>query len=86
MPQAKVFAQIVTDVTRLKDFLRAGLAREQVVTDRDGQPIMIGTGNWRRPKTRLVTEDGRPGDRSTRHEDDARDDAGPPGGQAAGRS
>ena len=56
-PQAKVFPQIVTDVTRLKDFFRAGIAREQVVSDRDGQPIMIGTGRWRRPKTRLVTED-----------------------------
>ena len=57
MPQAKVFPQIVADLTRLKDFFRAGIAREQVVTDRDGQPIMIGTGRWRRPKTRAC--DGR---------------------------
>ena len=57
MPQAKVFPQIVTDVTRLKDFFHAGLAREQVVVGEDGQPIMIGTGRRRRPKTRLVTED-----------------------------
>jgi len=56
-PQAKVFPQIVTDVTRRKDFLRAGIAREQVIVGDDGQPVMIGKGRWRRPKTRIVTED-----------------------------
>ena len=56
-PQTKVFPQIVTDVTRRKDFLRAGIAREQVVVGDDGKPVMIGKGEWLRPKTRIVTED-----------------------------
>jgi integrase len=56
-PRARVFPETVTDVTRLKDFLRAGLAREEVVTDAAGEPIMIGKGKWRRPKTRIVVED-----------------------------
>ena len=54
-PQTKVFPQIVTDVTRRKDFLRAGIAREQVVVGDDGKPVMIGKGEWLRPKTRIVT-------------------------------
>ena len=56
-PQTKVFPQIVTDVTRRKDFLRAGIAREQVVVGDDCKPVMIGKGEWLRPKTRIVTED-----------------------------
>ena len=56
-PQTEVFPQIVTDVTRRKDFLRAGIAREQVVVGDDGKPVMIGKGEWLRPKTRIVTED-----------------------------
>ena len=56
-PTAKVFPQTVTDATRRKDFLRAGLAREEVVKNRAGEPIMIGKGRWRRPKTRIVTDD-----------------------------
>jgi len=32
LPQAKVFPTVVTDVTRRKDFLRAGIARREVVT------------------------------------------------------
>ena len=57
MPTANVFPQTVTDVTRRKDFLRAGIAREEVVTDRDGQPVMIGRGKNRRPRMRIVSED-----------------------------
>jgi len=56
-PKAKVFPQTVTDRTRQKDFLRAGIAHEAVVTDNEGKPVMIGTGKWRRPKTRIVCED-----------------------------
>ena len=56
-PKAKVFPQTVTDVTRLKDFLRAGLAREAVVMGEDGKPVMIGKGKRRRPQTRIVAED-----------------------------
>jgi len=53
----RVFRTTVTDRTRQKDFLRAGLAREQVVRDQDGEPVMVGKGKRRRPKTRIVTED-----------------------------
>jgi len=56
-PRAKVFPQTVTDVTRQKDFLRAGLAHEQVVTDDAGQPVMVGEGKRRHAKTRIVCED-----------------------------
>ena len=57
LPGAKVFPQAVTNQTRQKDFLRAGLAREEAMLGEDGSPIMIGKGKWRRPKTRIVTED-----------------------------
>jgi len=57
LPRAKVFSSAVTSRTQLLDFLRAGLAREEVVTDEQGQPIMVGQGKHRRPKTRIVTED-----------------------------
>jgi site-specific recombinase XerD len=56
-PKAKVFPQTVTDLTRQKDFLRADLAREEVVTDADGKPLMVGKGKRKRPKTRIVCED-----------------------------
>lgn len=54
---AKVFPSTVTDRTRHKDFLRAGLAREEVVRDIDGQPVLVGSGKRRRPKLRIVCED-----------------------------
>ena len=57
LPQAKVFPTVVTDVTRLKDFLRAGIARREVVTDAEGKPVMIGKGKRQRPTTKIVTED-----------------------------
>ncbi len=56
-PKAKVFPQTVTDLTRQKDFLRAGIAHEAVVTDNKGKPVMIGIGKWRRPLTRIACED-----------------------------
>jgi len=56
LPKTKVFPQAVTNLTRQKDFLRAGLAYEEVVTDENGEPIMIGKRNPR-PKTRIVTYD-----------------------------
>jgi hypothetical protein len=42
---------------RLKDFLRAGIARREPVLDADGKPVMIGKGKRRRPKMKIVTED-----------------------------
>jgi integrase len=54
---AKVFPETVTDRTRLRDFLRAGIAREEIVRDGDGEPVMVGSGKRRRPKTRIVAED-----------------------------
>ena len=56
LPKARVFPETVTDLTRQKDFLEAGLAREEIVTDTDGNPIMTGKRKPR-PKTRIVTED-----------------------------
>ena len=57
MPRAKVFSSGVSSRTQLRDFLRAGLAREEPVTDEQGKPIMVGKGKWQRPKTRITTED-----------------------------
>ncbi len=57
MPTARVFPQAVTTVTVLKDFLRAGLAHREIVTDAKGKPVMIGKGKRQRPKTRIVAED-----------------------------
>ena len=57
MPSAKVFPQTVTTLTTHKDFLRAGLAREETITDENGEPVMIGKGKRRRPATRIVAED-----------------------------
>jgi len=54
---ARVFPETVTDRTRQRDFLRAGLAREEAVTDAAGGPVLIGKGERRRPKTRIVCED-----------------------------
>jgi hypothetical protein len=56
-PAARVFPTGVTNVTRQKDFLRAGLARREAMTDANGQPLMTGAGKRRRPKTRIVTTD-----------------------------
>ncbi len=57
VPTALVWSDTVGDVTRLKDFLRAGIARREVVKDDDGNPVMIGEGNEAEPKTRIVVED-----------------------------
>jgi integrase len=56
-PSTKVFPTTVTDVTRLKDFLRAGIVREEAVTDEKGDVVMIGKGRRRRPKMRIIVED-----------------------------
>jgi hypothetical protein len=55
--RAKVFSSSVTSRTQRLDFLRAGLAREEVVKGQQGKPVMVGSGNRLRPKTRIVTED-----------------------------
>ncbi|MFG0284267.1 MAG: tyrosine-type recombinase/integrase [Phycisphaerales bacterium JB039] len=55
-PRSRVFPTTVTDQTRLRYFLRAGIAREIVLLDHRGEPIMVGKRNPR-PKTRIVTED-----------------------------
>ena len=57
VPTARVWSDTVGDVTRLKDFLRAGIARREVVKDADGKPVMIGEGDDAEPKTRIVVED-----------------------------
>ncbi|MCA9272136.1 MAG: site-specific integrase, partial [Phycisphaerales bacterium] len=57
VPTARVWPTLVTDRTRLNDFLRAGLARRVTVLDSDGQPVMVGKGANLRPKTRISVED-----------------------------
>ncbi len=57
LPKAKVWPNTPGNLTRAKDMLRAGIAREEVVLDTNGQPVIIGTGKNRRPKTRITTED-----------------------------
>ena len=57
VPADRVFPQVVTDLTRQKDFLRAGLARKTAVLDTKGLPVMTGKGPKARPKMRIVTED-----------------------------
>ncbi|MGD9691098.1 MAG: tyrosine-type recombinase/integrase [Phycisphaerales bacterium] len=57
LPTAKVFPQAVTNVTRVKDFLRAGIYRREAVVDAHGHPEMIGKGKRRRARTRLVITD-----------------------------
>jgi integrase len=55
-PTQSVFLTAVTDRTRIKDFLRAGIAREEQVLDAEGNPVMVGKRSPK-PKTRIVTED-----------------------------
>jgi integrase len=57
LPTARVWPDTVGDVTRLKDFLRAGIARRVDVLDAEGKPVKIGTGKRERVKTRIVVED-----------------------------
>jgi integrase len=57
LPTARVWPDTVTDLTRLKDFLRAGIARRVAVLDATGKPVKIGTGKRERVKTRIVVED-----------------------------
>ncbi len=57
LPTAKVWSEAVTNVTRQKDFLRAGIARRVPVLDADGKPIMIGEGTKAKPKMRIAFED-----------------------------
>jgi len=57
LPKARVWSDTVGDLTRLKDFLRAGIARRVDVLDAEGKPVKIGTGKRERVKTRIVVED-----------------------------
>jgi integrase len=57
LPIAKVFPHSVTNRTQQKDYLRAGLAHEELVTDASGEPVMIGKGRRARHRMRIVTED-----------------------------
>lgn len=57
LPTVRVWPEIVTDQTRQKDFLRAGIARRVIVRDDHGEPVTIGTGKRERTKTRIVATD-----------------------------
>jgi integrase len=54
---AKVWPETVGDLTRLKDFLRAGIARRVPVLDGKGEQVWIGKGKRRRVATRITMED-----------------------------
>lgn len=56
-PTARVFPRSVTTRTVLEDFVRAGIARREVVRDERGEPVMIREGNDRHPKMKITTED-----------------------------
>lgn len=47
----RVFPTVVTDATRLRDFVRAGIARRVPVLDENGEPVRIGKGKRERVKT-----------------------------------
>ena len=57
VPTARVWPDTVTDLTRLKDFLRAGIARRVPVLDAKGKAVVVGEGKRARPKTRISVED-----------------------------
>ena len=57
VPTARVWPEVVTDLTRLKDFLRAGIARRVPVLDANGEPVKIGEGDDAKIKTRISVED-----------------------------
>lgn len=57
LPTARVWSDTVTDLTRQKDFLRAGIARRVDVLDAEGKPVTVGRGKRGRVKTRIVAED-----------------------------
>lgn len=48
---------MVTNRTRMLDFLRAGIARRVPVVDAAGKPVMVGEGADAKPKTRISVED-----------------------------
>jgi len=58
---ARVFPETVTDRTRLRDFLRAGIARKEIVRDANGKPVLLIKGEGENavkvPKIRIVAED-----------------------------
>ncbi len=56
-PRARVFPHPVSSRSQLNDFLQAGLGRHVAVTDESGEPIVIGRGRHRRPRTKIITED-----------------------------
>lgn len=57
LPTAKVFPQVVTDATRLRDFLRAGLARRVPIPNATEKFVQYKYRRRRRPTTKIVTED-----------------------------
>lgn len=57
LPTARVWSDTVGNITRQKDFLRAGIAKRVPVLDAAGKPIMVGEGENAKPKTRISTED-----------------------------
>jgi integrase len=57
IPSARVWGEPVGNLTRLKDFVRAGIARRVPVLDAEGKPVMVGHGVNAKPKMRIISED-----------------------------
>ncbi|MFO0835762.1 MAG: tyrosine-type recombinase/integrase [Phycisphaerales bacterium] len=57
LPTARVWPEAVGNLTRTKDFLRAGIAKLVPVLDADGNPIKICEGDKAKTKTRISAED-----------------------------
>jgi integrase len=57
VPTSRVWSETVGDLTRQKDFLRAGIARRVDVLDAEGKPVRIGKGKRARVRTRISVED-----------------------------
>jgi integrase len=57
MPTARVWSETVGNKTRLMDFVRAGIARWEVVTDKDDKPVYVVRRGKRVPKMRFNVSD-----------------------------
>lgn len=63
---ARVFPHEVTDRTRRRDFLEAGLARKEVVRDEDGKPVRRIRARWKEATAQDADRDGGRGGTSDR--------------------
>ncbi len=57
MPMARVWSETVGNKTRVNDFVRAGIARWEVVTDKDGKAVYVVRKGKQVPKMRINASD-----------------------------